>query len=471
MRSGEQADRLLALPLFQAAPPRELEWLMERGEIRTHGVGDVIGTADEPVHEMSTILEGTIGLYVPSGGAWRRIMLEGTGFVYGCAPYSRIQALPGRVVVEQDVTLHVLHERYLPDLIRECPAITAELVHHVIDRARDYRAVQLHDERLLALGRIASGLAHELNNPASGASSAARSLSSTLGRAAGAFRALAALRLSEAELAVVDAVVALAERTGSERTPIEAADREDEFASWFAGHGFDPAEVQALASSDLSLAAMDRLVDTLPEDVRDIVITWLASAAAARTVARGIQKATARVHDLVRAVKGFTFMDREGMLDNVDVAEGLAYTVAMLESKRSEKAAKVRIEAASDLPRVYGYGSEINQIWEVLLDNALDAVLPEGSVTVTASAQGDSVVVRVVDDGPGILEANRERIFAPFFTTKPVGEGTGLGLHQARRIVHLHCGDIDFTSGEGRTEFRVRLPVDGARTQAAGPLP
>jgi signal transduction histidine kinase len=155
-------------------------------------------------------------------------------------------------------------------------------------------------------------------------------------------------------------------------------------------------------------------------------------------------------------------MDREGVPEEVDIAQGLAHTIAMLESKCRAKSVIVHVEAADDLPGVYGYGIAINQVWATLIDNAIDAVGRAGSVTVTATARGNSVVVRVADNGPGIPDENSSRVFDPFFTTKPVGEGTGLGLHQARRTVHLHHGDIDFTSHAGGTVFRVRLPVTGA---------
>jgi signal transduction histidine kinase len=176
--------------------------------------------------------------------------------------------------------------------------------------------------------------------------------------------------------------------------------------------------------------------------------------------------ATDRIHALVSAVKGFTFMDREGVPDDVDIARGLADTVAMLEGKSRAKSLRVRIETADDLPTVYGFGSELNQVWEKLIDNAIDAAPVAGNVTVTATRRGDFVVVRVMDDGPGISEEHRTRIFDPFFTTKPVGSGTGLGLDIARRFANLNDGDIDFSSQPGRTVFRVQLPVAGTRASS-----
>jgi len=148
---------------------------------------------------------------------------------------------------------------------------------------------------------------------------------------------------------------------------------------------------------------------------------------------------------------------------DVDIARGLADTVAMLESKSGAKSVRVRIDTTDDLPTIYGFGSELNQVWEKLIDNAIDAAPVQGTVTVTAARRGDSVVVRVMDDGPGIPEEHRARIFDPFFTTKPVGFGTGLGLDIARRFAHLNDGDLDFSSQPGHTVFRVRLPIAGAR--------
>jgi signal transduction histidine kinase len=159
-------------------------------------------------------------------------------------------------------------------------------------------------------------------------------------------------------------------------------------------------------------------------------------------------------------------MDRESVPEEVDIAQGLADTLAMLLHKSRTNSVDVRLEVAADLPRVYGFGSEINQVWEKLVDNAIDAAGRSGHVTVAAMSRGDSVLVRVTDDGPGIPEEHRARLFDPFFTTKPVGHGTGLGLDLARRVVQFHHGDLDFTSEPGRTVFRVRLPVSGAMAPA-----
>jgi len=326
-----------------------------------------------------------MALYLPRGGGWRKVLDVGAGYVLGTIPNSRYQKAPGNIVVEERATAFEIRQEHFPAMVRDCPGLTAAPVHHMLDRAREFHGVQLQDERMQALGRIASGLAHELNNPAAAAARDARALSAPLEEAERASRVLAAARLSDTQLEAVDAI------------------------------------------RDTCLG---------PPPARS---------------------------------EGFTFMDREGVAEEVDVARGLAHTLAVLEATARAKAVDVRLETADDLPRVDGFGSELNQVWEKLIDNAIDAAGPEGSVTVTATSRGDGIVVRVTDTGPGIAEQHRARVFEPFFTTKAVGAGTGLGLDLARRIVHSPHGDVDFTSQPGRTVFRVRVPATGA--QAAGTRP
>jgi len=402
-----------------------------------------------------------VGLHVEQGGGPRKMMEAVAGSVLGMIPYSRFQRVPGTMIFEEHTTAFVLHQRHFAVLMREYLGLTAALVHQMIDRARAFRSAQLNDERMQSLGRLASGLAHELNNPASAAARTARSLASLVDEEQRAAWVMAKARLSDDQLSIVDAIRRECGRVQT-RTPLEAADREDDIAEWFTRRGIESLAVDALAASDLTIASLERLAEALPSEALGIVIRWIANACAVHDASRQIEAATGRIHDLVGAVKGFTFMDREGVPEKVDIARGLADTLAMLEAKARNKSVTMQLETASDLPSVQGFGSEINQVWEKLVDNALDAVESMGHVTITATARGDSIVVRVADDGPGIPEEIRTRVFDPFFTTKPVGKGTGLGLDMARRIVRLHRGDIDFTTQPGRTVFRVRLPAKPA---------
>jgi signal transduction histidine kinase len=468
--ADDVVDLLATFPLFEPVPRAELEWLGARGDVRRLAAGATLWEIGSSIDEMWIVLAGRVAAHVPKGGggSWRKFYDVGPGHVLGAMPYSRMHVAPARVVIEDDTTILAMNRSHFADLVRECPELTSALVHHMLDRTRDYRTAQVHDERMQSLGRLAAGLAHELNNPASGAASHARSLARLLDDVQTASRALARARLTDEQLDDVDALRQMCMDAAHPGSPLEAADREEEFAEWLLCRGIDPSAASALATANVSLAALDHLAGVLPAETLAVAVSWAASDTAVRQAAAQIIAATRRVHDLVGAVKGFTFMDREGVPGDVDIARGLADTAAMLGSKSRAKSVRVRIETAEGLPTIYGFGSELNQVWEKLIDNAIDAAGVEGNVTVTATRRGDFVVVGVMDDGPGIPAEHRARIFDPFFTTKPVGLGTGLGLDIARRFAHLNDGDLDFSSEPGRTVFRVRLPVTGAKAFPPG---
>jgi signal transduction histidine kinase len=349
--------------------------------------------------------------------------------------------------------------------------VTAILVHIMLDRARVFTSSDLHDEKMISLGKLAAGLAHELNNPASAAARSAKLLIDGLIEADAASRALGAMRLSGPTLAAIERArdVCLAGATARALSPIERADREETIASWLDKHGVDRATAAPLAETPVTLELLDELAAALDTSALSTTLHWIAAGCTTRALASEVEKAATRVHDLVAAVKRFTYMDRHAAPEAVDVAQGLSDTVAVLSNKARTKSIGMTITVEPNLPRVRGFGGELNQVWANLIDNALDAAPASGRVTVTAGRGVGSVIVSVVDDGPGIPADIQERIFDPFFTTKPVGKGTGLGLDIARRLVRRSDGEIEVESRPGRTEFRVTLPVapDGAGAHAS----
>jgi signal transduction histidine kinase len=251
----------------------------------------------------------------------------------------------------------------------------------------------------------------------------------------------------------------LATPVTSVRSPLERADREDAIAAWLEAHGADAGAAEALAETAVTLEALDRLAAVLQGAALDAALAWIASGSATRRIALEIERAASRIYELVGAVKGFTRMDHATAPEAVDIGRGLTDTLAVLQAKARAKSVAVTVEVEADLPRVQAFGGELNQVWLNLIDNALDAVAESGRIDVTAARNGGAVVVRVLDDGPGIPADIRGRIFDPFFTTKGVGQGAGLGLDIVRRLVQRHDGEIDVDSRPGRTEFRVSLPV------------
>jgi len=314
---------------------------------------------------------------------------------------------------------------------------------------------------MISLGKLSAGLAHELNNPAAAIERSALLLEERLDEAERAARTLGASRLSEQQLAAIDAVRAscLAKGVLGVLSPIQQAEREDAIADWLAHRGLDTAIAGPLAETSVTLDALDRIAAEVGGPPLDAVLRWAAAGCSVRGLAAEIQEAAIRISGLVTAIKGFTHMDQATIAAPLELAPNLTNTVAVLRSKARKKSVAVAITVEPDLPRVRGFGGELNQIWANLIDNALDAAPQAGHVEVTAAREHGRVVVRVVDDGPGIAAEIRDRIFDPFFTTKPVGHGTGLGLDIVRRLVIHNDARIDVESRPGRTEFRVSLPI------------
>jgi signal transduction histidine kinase len=368
---------------------------------------------------------------------------------------------PGNSVVEEPTEALRIPTADVRALPVECPNVTAELVHVMLDRARTFQSSDLQVEKMASLGKLAARLAHELNNPASAAARSAELLSGALVECETAARELGSAGLEARELALIERLRAsCAAMSTGVLSPIERADREEAIAGWLSDHGSDDSLAPALADTVLTLGSLDEAAAAVGADRLRTALRWVAAGCTVRALARDIERAASRVHHLVSAVKGFTYMDRpSATAEPVDVAKGLADTLAVMGTKARGKSASLTVDVPADLPRVRGFGGELNQVWANLLDNALDAVKEGGSVRVTARADGSNVVVRVTDDGHGIPPELKGQIFEPFFTTKAVGEGTGLGLDIVRRLVDSHAGLLDVESEPGHTEFRVTLPV------------
>jgi signal transduction histidine kinase len=466
-------DRLASHRTIGSAPRAELMWLATHGELRRLSPGERVSTHDRDVEGLFVLLSGRVAFHVDRGSGRRRVLEWRGGDVTGVLPYSRLRKPPGDAIVEEPTEIVALERSKLPDLIRECHDITALLVHVMTDRARQFTASDLHDEKMASLGSLAAGLAHELNNPASAATRCAKMLLDELVAAEEGSRALGAAGLSAEQFAELERIfgACLVGRFDTTRSPMDQSDHEDAIITWLDAHGIEGAVAESLSKTAVSTDMLERLARTVPPAALAPAVQWLASGTAGRNLALSIEVATSRIHQLVSAVKSFTYMDRGSIPELVDVARGLADTCAVLEGKARMKSATVTIDVAPDAPRIFAFGGEINQIWEKLIENAIDAVETSGHVTITAAREGSNLVVRVADDGSGIPDEIKPRIFEPFFTTKTVGQSVGLGLDIARRIVRWHAGEIDFTSRPGNTVFRVCLPVGGATAstrEAAG---
>jgi signal transduction histidine kinase len=458
-------DRLASKHTLAGLPRRELEWLAAHGTIERYAVGTTVAGEEVALDKMVVLLAGTLAIYVDRDGARRKVMEWKEGDITGVLPYSRMGPAPGDTVAEEAIEGLVIHDVDFPEMIRDCPQLTTRLVHLMLDRARHFTQYDLRDEKMKSLGRLSAGLAHELNNPASAAERSAAGLVDQLVRLDTAARALGAMNLTKEQLAVADAFRDQCQAVVRReiRSPIEAAEREEAIADWLHRHGADSDAAHALADSSVSIELLDRLAASLSGPAFDAALRAIAAGCATRALASEIQSAVSRVHQLVSAMKGYSYMDQAATRTPVDLSKNLADTLAVHQWKARHKSIAVTVSVPADLPPVLGFGGELNQVWANLLDNALDAAPEGGRVQIRAERRGPDVAVSVEDNGPGMSEATRARLFEPFFTTKPVGSGTGLGLEIARKIVDSHGGDIAVESRPGRTVFTVTLPATKPR--------
>ena len=461
MTEAAVLDLLAQHKMIGAAPLAEHEWLVRHGMRRSLAVGDVLTHKGELATALYILFSGYIVIRVDRGAGTHKIFERRGGEVSGLLPYSRGSKPPNDAVAEEPTELLAIPQEHLPEMVRECSVVTTALVHEMLDRVKQFSASDLHDEKLVSLGKLAAGLAHEINNPASAAVRSAKLLEETFSEAEAAATAIARARLSDAQLAVIQRVrdQRIPIDDGATRSPIDRADDEDALGDRLADLGATEYWAVPLADAGVKVSALDTLAGAVQGDALEAALRWIAAGYSVRSLASEIETATSRIYDLVNTMKGFTYMDRALTTEAVDIKSGIKQTLTLIAPKKREKSASVSVELSEDLPRAQGVGAELNQVWMNLIDNAIDAIPLGGHVTISAVRELDRIVVRITDDGAGIPDDIKTKIFDPFFTTKGVGKGTGLGLDIVRRILKQHEGEIEVDSVPGRTQFRVTLPV------------
>jgi signal transduction histidine kinase len=460
-KPADLVERLSKHRVLGHVPRAELEWLVAHGDLYHLDAGERIVIKGTVFDDMVVMLAGRVRTTVDTGAGRRHVLESVAGDITALLPFSRGVVAIGDVLIAESGEALFVHRSKFPEMLRECPEIVAACVHVMIDRTRTLMSTSLQDDKVMSLGRLAAGLAHELNNPASAASRSAKQLSDALAESHRAAEALGAVGLTDKQRELIDAVTngALVPATTGVFSALQQADREDDVLDWLDEHGADHGPAETLADSGVTRESLDELAEEIEGGTLDIVLRWIAAEYVARTLAAEVERATTRIHELVSAVKRFTYVDRAAALELTDVPQSVNDTVLVLRSKAKAKSVSIDLDVSDALPRVLANTGELNQVWANLIENAIDAVPSGGQVRVSARRDGNEVIVSVMDDGPGVPPEIQGRIFDPFFTTKPIGQGTGLGLDIARRVVQRFDGHIALDTRPGRTEFRVSLPV------------
>jgi signal transduction histidine kinase len=334
-------------------------------------------------------------------------------------------------------------------------------------RMQAVQSLSQQREKMVALGTLAAGLAHELNNPASAAQRSTQRLRETTKTLQCATLDLSQQLLGQ-QIQLKQLRQDLLQRaaTATRLDPLTQSDREDEMADWLQSRGISDCWKLAptLVTAGIDRQWLSEIATRLPDASLSSVLTWLEATLTGLGLLDEMEHATDRICKLVKAVKDYSYMD-QAPLQEIDVHDGLESTLIILGHKLKQGIAVVR-DYDLALPRITAYGSELNQVWTNLIDNAIDALITNPitektpTVWIRSQRENEMILIEIADNGPGIPNNIRSQIFEPFFTTKGVGQGTGLGLHIAYRIVvEQHQGDLRVLSEPGNTRFQIRLPI------------
>jgi len=452
-------QELLRFPGFAGLPEDQITWFLGQSTEVQLKAGDVYAKVGDPPDAMFVLLEGDFEWRGDFNG--EVIVMPGkVGDITGALPFSRMKqfTVTGRAV--RNGRILRFPSSLFPELMQKMPELVQRLVGMMTDRVREATRLEQQRDRLASLGKLSAGLAHELNNPATAAKRASAQLRETLHRIKEASLQLGRRDLTPTQKAEIEKLES--SFTKVDRPPLDTltmSDLEDQIDSLLRSHGQNDLWQLAaeLARRGVKPEELESLFANLDSGTARAALVRIAASVEIAGLLNEIESSTSRISDLVRAIKEYTYMD-QSPLQNVDVVKSLETTLTILNHKL-KRGVNVHRDYQPVPFLVNSFGSELNQVWTNLIDNAIDAMSGQGELRVRTSRDDGCVVVEIGDSGPGISPEIQAHMFEPFFTTKAVGEGTGLGLDTVQRIVRKHKGNIQVNSKPGDTRFRVFLPL------------
>ncbi len=448
-------------------PDDHLQWIVDHSEYREFADGDIIGKYGEEAQLMWMALEGKVDFYMYLNGRQvHYFTFENnhiTGGVGGLLPYSRMKTYPGYSYATGDVKMLCIHKRHFQELERLNPDFIQKLIGYMTQRARAFATTQLQHEKVNALGNLAAGIAHELNNPAAAIKSNAAELSERMQLAPLLTKTLLEINLPAEQLQTIISLVMQKESIPAPRphlTTLERMQIEEDVGVWLAERGIVQREVaETFAEFGFTTQELETLQNGLGNESFERVVPWVENLVRTNKIIRDVGDAATRISNLVGSVKSHVNMDRTMELQPTNLHNDLENTLTLLGFKLREKNIEVIKKFSPEVQEIPAYVGELNQVWTNLIDNAIYALPKNGTLTIDTAKEQNNVMVQIMDNGNGIPTEILSRVFDPFFTTKKVGEGTGIGLDIVNRVVKGHGGTIKVDSRPGQTVFSVCLPV------------
>ncbi|OOG76765.1 sensor histidine kinase [Algoriphagus sp. A40] len=459
-------ETLRSIPELLPVPDSQVEWLLKNSEFRSLQEGEYLFEPEMQADRLFIILEGAVDLFFVQGGNRKTILNYQKGGILGYLPYSRIQKSVSYCIATSQTEVLSFPKSKIRELILQNPELTEELVQILVSRTGNFTSQALQNEKILTLGKLSAGLSHELNSPIASIhrdnDEIARLLGSEfLNELVVSYSGLVAEEKPKL-LAAIDkwkhsvrpagwnpADTRTLENDWKEKLKTWGMTNPEEAAEVFTDFGIDPEEISFW-------------IKKLNPQVVETWLGWVQFLLQSQALVANIKNATERINRLIKAVKSYTHLDQAPVKTSLNLSTGIEETLSLLAHKI--KASRVEVDfTISDPPiTIMGFPGELNQIWTNLIDNAVDAMekAPNPKLEIKITPNKEMAITTITDNGSGIPEEIREKIFQPYFTTKQMGKGTGIGLDLVSQILSRHGGNISVNSISGKTTFQVELPIN-----------
>jgi len=447
-------------PLFQGLSDEELQQLMDNAKPVSLRAGEALMKQGDTGDSAYVILSGGFEITKQSGQSLIKIDVRSPGDVLGEMALLSKAARSATVTAVTDSEALCISREVFDNLLSTSPSAATAVLHWIMARLTQNEALLHQQEKMAALGTLSAGLAHELNNPAAAAQRSASLLKEAQSKWLVLTHQIEAVAFKENKTDWLNELMGEASRrfeSPVKLNALEKIDLVDQLQAWLEANGVESAWELAPAMVNFGWDA-ESLEKLKSVTFFDLSIQWLGAGCVMNGLLSEVQQTTERLSQIVLAMKTYTYLDQAPLLE-VDVHEGLENTLVIMQHKLKQ-GVTVKREYSPDLPRIEAYASELNQVWTNIIDNAVDAMNGKGEITLKTYKEDNHVIVEIIDNGPGVPKEIQSRIYEPFFTTKPPGKGTGLGLHISHDIIaNRHHGQLLVDSKPGNTVFKAVLPI------------
>lgn len=456
-------DFLKKIPLFAELSQPDLERLCELVTEMNLPAGAELFREGSPGDKAFVIKTGFLEILKNTGGNEVLIAVRQSGEVIG--EMALLEAAPrfATVRARSDSILLVIEHQHLQHLLNTSPSAVQALLHTITARLRSTELVLRESEKMAQLGTLTAGIAHELNNPAAAIGRGAYQLMDAFSQLQEYYLHLSTLNLSPSQVEILQSLDRSARQRASEPdeiTTLERSDREEQVEIWLTSLGISESWelAPALVSLGYQVDSISRLENEFQPSQLPVILHWLVATFTTYSLLEEIGHGSSQMSEIIRSLKAYVYLD-QAPVQIIDIHEGIDNTLVMLRGKL-KTGISVRRFYAPNIERIHAHGSELNQVWTNIIDNAVDAMGNQGELILRTRQEGQWVIVEIQDDGPGIPADIQSKIFNPFFTTKPIGKGTGMGMSISYNVIQKHGGDIRLSSQPGKTVFEVILPVN-----------